>query len=60
MTYLVKLVSSKRTTISYGKGGHAAFALSKLSEEDSILGFWGCLTGDWIKKECNNLYKGPW
>ena len=39
-----------------GKGVHVAMALSELGIEVVLLGFWGSVTGKWIKEECNYYY----
>lgn len=39
-----------------GKGVHVAMALAELEEKVILLGFWGAVTGDWIKQECKKYY----
>ena len=39
-----------------GKGVHVAMALSELEIEVVLLGFWGSVTGQWIKNQCNAYY----
>ena len=39
-----------------GKGVHVAMALAELGIEVVLLGFWGSVTGQWIKSECNRYY----
>ena len=35
-----------------GKGVHVALAAAELGEEVKLLGFWGGLSGQWIKEQC--------
>lgn len=39
-----------------GKGIHVAMALAELGMEVVVVGFWGSIVGEWIKKECNFYY----
>ncbi len=39
-----------------GKGVHVAMALSELEIEVVLLGFWGSVTGNWIKEQCTKYY----
>lgn len=39
-----------------GKGVHVAMALAELGVDVTLLGFWGGVTGDWIKEEIKNHY----
>lgn len=39
-----------------GKGVHVAMALSELGIDVLLLGFWGSVTGRWIKDQCTKYY----
>ncbi len=47
---------SKEEKYPGGKGVHVAMALSELGINVLLLGFWGSVTGRWIKDQCNKYY----
>jgi len=47
--------SQKEAYYPGGKGVHVALAAKELGEDVALLGFWGGVTGQWIKKKCEQF-----
>ncbi|MCF6223815.1 MAG: 1-phosphofructokinase family hexose kinase [Flavobacteriaceae bacterium] len=50
---IVNRVSEERS-FPGGKGVHVALGIKELGEDVALLAFWGGLTGQWIKQECES------